>query len=195
LGSGISQQGITAMSTKPLHQVNPMPRGATIAILAISAAAIGFLLWLIYVREAPAEFARQFTFLPALNAVLNGLSATALSVGYYFIRNKNPQAHRNSMMLAFGFSSLFLISYIAHHALHGDTHYPGHGVLRGFYLSILASHIILSVVALPLVLVTFFLSLTRRFPAHRKVARYTFPIWLYVSITGVAVFLMLRAAI
>jgi len=91
-------------------------------------------------------------------------------------------------------SSLFLVSYIVNHALHGDTHYPGHGIVRGIYLSILASHIILSVVALPLVLITFFLSLTRRFPIHRKVARYTFPIWLYVSITGVVVFAMLRVA-
>ncbi len=172
-----------------------MPRGALVAIFAVSVLAIAFLLWLIYVREAPAEFARQFTFLPALNAVLNGLSATSLCVGYYFIRRKNPQAHRNSMMLAFVFSSLFLISYIAHHALHGDTHYPGSGLIRTIYLLILASHILLSIVALPLVLLTFFLSLTRRFATHRKVARYTFPIWLYVSVTGVAVYLMLRAAL
>jgi putative membrane protein len=182
------------MATKSLYQVNPMPRGALVAILAVSAAAVGFLLWLLYVHHAPAEFARQFTFLPALNAILNGCSATALCAGYYFIRRKNPQAHRNGMMLAFAFSSLFLISYILNHALHGDTHYPGHGLIRTIYLLILASHILLSVVALPLVLATFFLSLTRRFAIHRKVARYTFPIWLYVSITGVVVFLMLRAA-
>jgi putative membrane protein len=182
------------MASKSLYQVNPMPRGAIATILLVSALAVGFLLWLLYVHQAPAEFARQFTFLPALNAILNGCSATALCVGYYFIRHKNPQAHRNSMMFAFAFSSLFLISYIANHALHGDTRYPGHGTMRTFYLTVLASHIILSIVALPLILVTFFLSLTRRFAIHRKVARYTFPIWLYVSVTGVAVYLMLRAA-
>ena len=182
------------MATKPLYQVNPMPRGAIAAILLVSALAVGFLLWLLYVHQAPAEFARRFSFLPALNAVLNGLSATALCTGYYFIRHKNPQAHRNSMMAAFCFSSLFLVSYIVNHALHGDTRFPGHGAVRAIYLSILASHIILSIVALPLVLVTFFLSLTRRFPIHRRVARYTFPIWLYVSVTGVVVFAMLKVA-
>ena len=97
------------------------------------------------------------------------------------------------MMVAFCFSTLFLVSYIVNHALHGDTRFPGHGAVRAIYLSILASHIILSIVALPLVLVTFFLSLTRRFPIHRRVARFTlFPIWFYVSVTGVVVFAMLK---
>lgn len=181
------------MATKPIYRVNPMPRGAIIAILLISALAVSFLLWLLYVHEAPAEFARRFSFLPVLNALLNGLSAIALCTGYYFIRKRNPQAHRNSMLTAFCFSTLFLGSYILNHALHGETHFPGHGTMRGIYLSILASHILLSIVALPLVLVTFFLSLTRRFPIHRKVARYTLPIWLYVSVTGVVVFAILRA--
>lgn len=171
-----------------------MPRGAVVTILLVSAVAISFLFWLLYFHQAPAEFAHEFTFLPALNAILNGLSATALCTGYYFIRKKNPQAHRNTMMTAFGFSSFFLVSYIVNHALHGDTRYPGHGMMRGIYLSILASHIILSIVALPLVLTAFFLSLTRRFSLHRKVARYTFPIWLYVSISGVVVYFMLHAA-
>ncbi|HEX4489086.1 MAG TPA: DUF420 domain-containing protein [Terriglobales bacterium] len=182
------------MATKSLYHVNPMPRGALVAILVVSAAAIGFLLWLLYVHEAPVEFAHRLLFLPGMNALLNGLSAIALCSGYYFIRNRNAQAHRNSMLTAFCFSSLFLISYILNHALHGDTRYPGHSAMRTFYLTVLASHIILSIVALPLILVTFFLSLTRRFAIHRKVARYTFPIWLYVSVTGVAVYLMLRAA-
>jgi putative membrane protein len=181
------------MATKSLYHVNPMPRGALSAILAISVAAVGFLFWLLYFRQAPAEFAHRFAFLPALNAVLNSLSAISLCTGLYFIKHRNPQAHRNSMMLAFCFSSLFLVSYIVYHALHGDTLFPGHGAVRAIYLSILASHIILSIVALPLILVTFFLSLTRRFPMHRRVARYTFPIWLYVSVTGVVVFAMLRA--
>ncbi len=182
------------MATKSLYQVNPMPRGALVAILLVSALAVAFLLWLLYVHQAPAEFSRMLNFLPSMNALFNAMSAMALCTGYYFIRKSNPQAHRNSMITAFCLSSLFLVSYIVNHALHGDTHYPGHGIVRGIYLSILASHIILSVVALPLVLITFFLSLTRRFPIHRKVARYTFPIWLYVSITGVVVFAMLRVA-
>jgi putative membrane protein len=97
------------------------------------------------------------------------------------------------MLSAFGFSSLFLVSYIVNHALHGDTRFPGHGTIRTVYLSILASHIFLSVVALPLVLITFFFSLTGRFPTHKRIARFTFPIWLYVSVTGVIVFALLQA--
>jgi len=97
------------------------------------------------------------------------------------------------MLLAFGFSSLFLISYIVNHALRGDTHFPADGMVRTAYLSILASRILLSIVALPLVLTTLFFSLSGRFTMHRRIARVTFPIWLYVSVTGVIVFEFLQA--
>ena len=164
------------------------------SIFVVSAAAVSFLLWLLYLHRAPEQFAGRFVFLPALNAILNGLSAVALCTGLYFIKKRNRKAHRASMLLAFGFSSLFLVSYILNHALHGDTRFPaGHGAIRGIYLTILASHIILSVVALPLVLITFFFSLSGRFPQHKRIARYTFPIWLYVSATGVVVFALLQA--
>jgi putative membrane protein len=161
--------------------------------LAVSAAATTFLFWLIYVHPAAAS-STQYAFLPALNAILNGLSATALLIGYTFIRARRIQAHRAAMMMAFLFSTLFLVSYIAHHALHGDVRYPVHGALRSVYLPLLASHILLAVVALPLVLVTFFFSLTGRIPQHRSVARWTFPLWLYVSVTGVITYAMLRLA-
>jgi putative membrane protein len=98
------------------------------------------------------------------------------------------------MITAFGFSTLFLFSYILHHALHGHVLYPTHAALRSFYRVLLGSHILLAVVALPLVLVTFFFSLTGRIPQHREVARWTFPLWLYVSVTGVVTYLMLRLA-
>jgi putative membrane protein len=98
------------------------------------------------------------------------------------------------MMTAFAFSTLFLVSYILHHALHGDVRYPAHAALRSLYLPLLASHILLAIVALPLILVTLFFSLTGRIPQHRKVARWTFPLWLYVSITGVVTWAMLRLA-
>jgi putative membrane protein len=130
----------------------------------------------------------------ALNALLNGLSATALLIGYTFIQARRIKAHRAAMMTAFGFSTLFLVSYIAHHALHGDVRYPVHAALRSLYLPLLASHILLAIVALPLVLVTFFFSLTGRIPQHRKVARWIFPLWLYVSVTGVVTYIMLRLA-
>ncbi len=161
--------------------------------MAISAAATLFLFWLIYIHPAAAS-STQYAFLPALNAVFNGLAATALLIGYTFIRAHRIRQHRASMITAFVFSTLFLVGYIAHHALHGDVRYPLHAAFRTFYLWLLASHIILAVVALPLVLVTFFFSLSGRIPQHRKVARWTFPLWLYVSVTGVVTYVMLRLA-
>lgn len=168
-------------------------RPAIAAILTVSAAATVFLFWLIYIHPAAAS-GSQFAFLPALNALLNGLSAVALLIGYTFIKARRIAAHRAAMITAFGFSTLFLASYILHHALHGDVRYPAHAALRSVYLPLLASHIILAVVALPLILVTFFFSLSGRILQHRKVARWTFPLWLYVSVTGVITFVMLRLA-
>lgn len=169
-------------------------RGAIAAILAISAAATLFLFWLIYVHPASGSNS-EMAFLPPLNAILNGASAVSLLVGFTFIRARKIAAHRRAMKTAFVFSTLFLIGYIAHHALHGDIRYPLHAALRTPYLALLTSHIILATVALPMVLVTFFFSLTGRFPQHRKIARWTFPIWLYVSITGVVTYVWLRLAL
>jgi putative membrane protein len=163
-------------------------RPAIAAILAISAAATVFLFWLIYVHPATDASSARFAFLPALNALLNGLSATALLIGYIFIRARRIAAHRAAMITAFGFSTLFLVSYILHHALHGDVRYPVHAALRSVYLPLLA------IAALPLILATFFFSLSGRIPQHRKVARWTFPLWLYVSVTGVVTYVMLRLA-
>jgi len=169
-------------------------RPAIAAILAVSAAATAFLFWLIYVHPAADQASVRYAFLPALNAALNGLSAVALLIGYTLIRARRIPAHRAAMFTAFAFSTLFLVSYIAHHALHGDVRYPAHAALRMVYLPLLASHILLAIVALPLILVTFFFSLTGRIPQHRGVARWTFPLWLYVSITGVITYAMLRLA-
>jgi putative membrane protein len=162
-------------------------------IVAVSAAAVCFLLWLLYLHHPLDATAEHFRFLPALNALLNGLCTIALLIGFYFIRRRNIPAHRAAMMTAFVFSSLFLASYITNHALHGETHFPGFGTVRTVYLSILISHVGLSVTALPMVLTTFFFSLSGRIRQHRKIARYTLPIWLYVSVTGVVVYAMLAA--
>jgi putative membrane protein len=171
-------------------EINPRPVIGT--IIVVSGLAVSFLLWLLYMHHASADFVGRWMFLPALNALLNGLCALTLCVGLYFIKRHKREAHRRSMLLAFVFSSAFLVSYIVNHALHGDTIFPGHGPVRTLYLTILGSHVILSIVALPMVLTTFFFSLTGRFAMHRRIARFTFPIWLYVSITGVAVFVFLK---
>lgn len=162
-------------------------------IVAVSAAAIAFLVWLLTIHHAPANFSMRLRFLPALDALLNGACTAALLTGFYFIRKRNIAAHRKSMVTAFVFSFLFLVSYVINHALHGDQLFPGHGVARTVYLTILVSHISLSVVALPLVLITFFFALSGRFKQHRAIVRYTLPIWLYVSVTGVVVYAMLAA--
>ena len=172
----------------------PEARGAIGGILALSAVATLFLFWLLFARQAPPQFARSLTFLPKLNALFNGLSALSLCAGLYFILHRRVVAHQRAMMTAFVFSTLFLLSYILHHALHGDVLFPADaGTARTVYLLLLASHVVLSVVALPMVLITFFFSLSGRFAAHRRIARYTFPLWLYVSVTGVIVYLMLAA--
>jgi putative membrane protein len=173
---------------------SPNTHPAIAAILAVSVAATAFLFWLIYVHPAADQASVRFAFLPALNALLNGLSAVALLIGYTFIRARRIPAHRAAMLTAFTFSTLFLVGYILHHALHGDVRYPAHAALRSVYLPLLASHILLAILALPMILAAFFFSLTGRIPQHRKVARWTLPLWLYVSITGVITWAMLRLA-
>jgi len=166
---------------------------AIAAILVISVAASLFLFWLIYIHPAAAA-SGEYAFLPPMNAVLNGASAVALLIGFTFIRARKIAAHRAAMITAFVFSTLFLVGYIAHHALHGDVRYPLHAAYRTPYLWLLASHIILATLALPMILVTFFFSLSGRFAQHKKIARWTFPTWLYVSVTGVVTYVMLRLA-
>jgi putative membrane protein len=186
----------TTLTPQPTTGMNNRPATiGVLGILAVSALAVLFLLWLLYVHHPPASFRARFRFLPELNAILNALSAIALSTGFYFIRKREIAKHRAAMLTAFAFSSVFLVSYILNHALHGDTLYPGHSTVRTVYLSILASHIVLSTLGLPLILITFFLSLSGRIAQHRKLARWTFPLWLYVSITGVVVYFMLHAAV
>jgi putative membrane protein len=175
------------------HTAPQSSKAAIAGIIALSAAASLFLFWLIYVHAAPQAFATRLLFLPAIDALMNGLAAICLMVGYFFILRRNIKAHRRSMITAFVFSSIFLVCYVVNHALHGDILYQGHGALRTVYFSILISHITLCIIALPMVLITFFFSLSGRFPQHKKIARYTLPIWLYVSVTGVVVFAMLRA--
>ena len=162
-------------------------------IIGVSAVASLFLAWLVYYHQPTDVAGTQLAFLPALNAVLNTCCTVALLFGLAFIRRRRITAHRNAMFTAFLFSTLFLVSYITNHALHGDARFHGYGAVRPVYFSLLISHILLSVVALPLILITFFLSLAGRFPLHRRVARFTYPIWLYVSVTGVVVYAMLAA--
>lgn len=182
----------TVTQTIPPQERLHTPAAAIWAILGVSMVASLFLAWLVYLHPPIDTAHTRFLFLPSLNAIFNACSAIALVGGVIFIRGRQVRRHRAAMMTAFIFSTLFLVSYIANHALHGEYRLPiAHaGVLWTTYISLLLSHIFLSVVALPLVLITFFLSLSERFVQHRRLARWTYPIWLYVSVTGVIVALI-----
>jgi putative membrane protein len=170
------------------------PPSVVAAIIAISALASLFLFWLIYFHPPADVSGTHLAFLPALDALLNALAAIALGFGFGYIRARRIAAHRAAMFAAFVFSSAFLAAYITNYALHGEMHFQGQGTVKYWiYFPLLISHIILAVVCLPMILITFFLSLSGRFPTHKKLARWTFPIWLYVSVTGVIVYLMLAA--
>jgi uncharacterized membrane protein YozB (DUF420 family) len=129
--------------------------------------------------------------LPDLNAALNSISAAFLLAGFLFIKSKNIKAHRACMLAAFASSTVFLISYLAYHYQVGSVPFKGQGFLRALYFSILLTHTILAVAVVPLVVITLLRALRDKFDAHRRVARWTFPIWLYVSVTGVVVYWML----
>jgi len=129
--------------------------------------------------------------LPAVNAILNGFSALLLLTGYVFIRNGQERAHRFCMLSAFITSTVFLVSYLTYHALHGSTPFTGQGPLRTVYFTILISHTILAAIVPPLALLTLWAAIRDRRARHRRLARWTLPIWLYVSITGVTVYWML----
>ena len=133
------------------------------------------------------------SFFPALNAFLNGTSAVLIGTGYYFIKHGRRQAHKLTMIAAFVTSALFLISYLYYHLVlrAGVTHFRGEGVWRPVYFSILISHTFLAVVVVPFILVALYRALKGNFARHKAIARYTFPIWMYVSVTGVVIFVML----
>lgn len=160
-------------------------------ILALSGLVLGFLIWLIYFKGRIAAPAWVDT-LPAANAAFNSLAAICLILGYSNIRRGNRVVHMRFMLGAVTFSSLFLLSYITYHYFHGDTRFLGHGWIRPVYFFVLISHICLSMIALPLVFTTLWYALRGQFRFHRGVARWTLPIWLYVSITGVVVYFMLK---
>jgi len=132
-------------------------------------------------------------FFPALNAFLNGTSAVLIGAGFYCIKSGRREAHKRFMLTAFVTSTLFLISYLYYHLVlrAGVTHFKGEGLWRPIYFAILLSHTFLAVVVVPFVLVTLYRALKGNFARHKAIARYTFPIWLYVSVTGVVIFVML----
>ena len=129
--------------------------------------------------------------LPAVNASLNALSGVLLLIGYVLIRTRRIAAHRAVMITAFATSSLFLICYLVYHAQVGSVPFPRQGLVRPLYFTILITHVLLAATVPPLAIVTLTRGLKGRYPQHRRIARWTFPIWMYVSVTGVLVYVLL----
>jgi len=161
-------------------------------ILAISVAVFAFLCWLVYFKPASGVTSNIVAALPAVNAGFNSLSTIFLISGFVAVKNKNYSRHMQFMFAALASSALFFICYVIYHNAHGDTKFAGHGFIRPIYFFILITHIVLSAVAVPMILSSFYLSLAGKYALHKRVSRYTFPIWLYVSFTGVLVFAMLK---
>lgn len=166
-------------------------RGFWIFNAVISTAAVGFLGWLLLVRESGGVEA-DLSFMPGVNAALNATAATLLVLGLRAIKNGRREVHKRLMVAAFAASAVFLVGYVLYHYAHGDTPYQGEGAIRIVYFAVLITHVVLSIVMLPMILTTFYLAARERFTSHKKLARWTLPIWLYVSVTGVVIYFMLR---
>lgn len=156
-------------------------------IAGILSAAVG----IIYITPKFEVAEGSLDFLPALNASINATVSVLLIVGVVLIKSGKKEAHQMVMTTAIALSALFLVSYVLYHTTHESTSYGGEGMMRYFYFFILITHIILAIVIVPLVLISYARAWSEQFDKHRKIARITFPIWLYVSITGVIVYWMI----
>jgi putative membrane protein len=158
----------------------------------VSVAALAFLAWLLLLRRGAGSEA-DLSFMPAVNAGLNATAAVLLAAGWVAIRRKRRRAHQYLMVSAFVCSAVFLVGYVLYHYAHGDTRYTGEGAIRVVYFAVLITHVLLSMTVVPMALAAFYFAWQRRFATHRRVTRILAPIWLYVSVTGVVIFFMLRA--
>lgn len=142
-------------------------------------------------RQKPyiGEWTKQLTF---VNAIFNSLTAVFLLLGLYFVKQRNIQAHKNCMSAGFGLGGLFLVGYVLYHISNEATPYGGEGTIRYIYFTVLITHVLASFVVLPLVLRAYYYGWKRMDDMHRKIVKYAYPIWLYVSITGVIAYLMIR---
>ncbi|WP_437659325.1 DUF420 domain-containing protein [Sorangium sp. So ce1182] len=188
-----------AMSThasSPLKPVGLLTRTSDRSFFVfnavLSAAALAFLAYILIIRRGAGG--ADLRFMPPLNAALNATAATLLVAGWVAIKRRAVVVHKYLMVSAFVASSLFLVGYLAYHFVHGDTKYQGTGPLRAVYFAVLISHIVLSAGIVPLALTSFYFAYKASFAKHARVARVTLPLWLYVSVTGVLIYFMLRGS-
>lgn len=166
---------------------------AVIGIMIASGLVLIFLFWLLYFRDGADVVPAWVYQLPSVNAFFNTVATVFLVMAFVQIKKRNFQAHMKYNLAAFVASALFLISYVLYHNFIGHTPFPGEGWIRPVYFFILISHIILSVVVVPLILSSFFFAFAGKFTTHRKISKFTFPIWMYVSVTGVMIYFILHA--
>ena len=159
----------------------------------LSVVALAVLAYILLVRQGSGDRS-ALSFMPAVNASFNATSAVLLVLAVRAIKRGLVARHQALMLSAFASSAFFLVGYLAYHYVHGDTKYPGAGLGRVFYLIVLASHVILSITVVPGALTSFYFAFTQQFERHRRLNRVFLPIWLYVSVTGVAIFFLLRGA-
>lgn len=143
-------------------------------------------------RQIKIDTGIDFSFLPPFHSSLNALAAVSLIAALYFIKNKNVVAHQRCIYLAMGFSAMFLLSYVTYHITTPETRFGGEGTIKYIYLFLLLTHVVLAAVILPFILFTFIRAYTGQIDRHRAMARWVFPLWLYVAITGPICYLMLR---
>ena len=175
-----------------MHAAEPTDKGFYIFNGIVSALAVAFLGWLLMIRQGAAGTV-DLTFRPAVNAGLNATAVVLLLAGFVAIRRGNRALHMRLMAAAVACSAVFLVGYVIYHYAHGDTKYAGEH--RSIYFSVLISHIVLSIALVPMAIQTVYFAVRRRFASHKRLAHWLLPIWLYVSVTGVIIFFMLRGAV
>lgn len=162
-------------------------------IIVLSVVVFAFLVWWIYAKETGhTQNQGMLELLPYLNSFLNAMTSIFLILGLRAIKGGNKELHKKIMLGAGSLSATFLISYLLYHHFHGDTKFLATGLVRTSYFVILISHVLLSMLQVPLILFTFYLAFKSNWELHKKVAKVTFPIWLYVSVTGVVIFIFLK---
>ena len=173
---------LSARSDRVFFLFNAIVSTTAIAVIAF-----------ILLREGASADGPDLRFVPAVNAACNALSALCLVLGYVAIRRRAVHVHRVLMVSAFVLSAVFLVGYLAYHFVHGDTKFTGTGAIRTVYFFILITHVLLSITVVPLALTSFYFAFRRAFARHRRLNRVFLPIWLYVSVTGVLIFFLLRS--
>jgi putative membrane protein len=177
------------MTESPAPALSPIQFAVLNAV--VTTLALGFLVWLVYFHEGPSEQTGT-TQLPAFNALFNGIAASLLIAGRVVIRRGQRKLHQHLMISALVASTLFLINYVNYHYSYGDTLFQGSGWIRPVYFTVLISHIALSTVVFPAILTSLYLGLSDRIERHRVVAKWTWAGWMYVSVTGIVIYLMLH---